>query len=77
MFPVVHQKTAMHNAFFSFWILSIFLSIEQEDIHTQTAIYVGVVSFLIFKGQKYTKIFDLTNKQYWYLQHVQLKKNIS
>ena len=46
MFPVVNPKTAMpmHNAFLKL-ILSIekqqytiFLSIEQEDIHTQTII---------------------------------------
>ena len=40
-------------------------SIEQEDIHTQTIIQVGVISFLIFLSQinqKQTQVFDLTNK---------------
>ena len=59
MFPVVHPKSAMHDAFFIFLIsliqtqqCTIFLSIEQEDIHTEIIIQEGDVSFLIFMSQK-------------------------
>ena len=44
MFPVVHPKTTMHDAVFIFDFIdlkqqcAIFLSIKQEDTHTDTII---------------------------------------
>ena len=47
MFPIVYPKTAVRDAIFIFNFINrktqctIFLSIEQENIHTQTIIWVG------------------------------------
>ena len=50
MFPVVHPNTAMRDAVFHFcfYQYTIFSSIEQENIHTQTIILLGSYPFWYF-----------------------------
>ena len=87
MFPVVHPKTAMHDAFFKFlniWIEKqqcVIFFINRRGRYTHTNNYIGrghILFDISFtnKSETDSKIFDLTNKHYWCLQHVQVEKII-
>ena len=66
MFPVVHPKTAMHDAFFKFLIL--LKTAMHNHFINRTGKYThkhrGCILFDIYESEIDSILFDLTNKHY-------------